>query len=74
MTDERVNLVIEALLSGEHIDVCTRSRSFSGRVWEVGRSPYDGSVRARVADHEGRVHYFRVDRPDALVRARRTGA
>ena len=66
MTDPSANqsVLFEALLTGAVVEVTTETRQFRGRVWEMGRSPYENGIIARVVDHEGRVHYFRVERAE----------
>lgn len=65
--DARVDQVIDALLTKRSVRVKTATRTFEGPVFEVGRSPYDDLIRARVVDDQGLVHYFRVDKIDAEV-------
>lgn len=61
-TEDRVMQVFNAMRNRKRIRVKTETRDFTGHVWEIGLSPYGAETVARVADREGDVHYFRIER------------
>ena len=67
VVDQRVVIVIQAMLREDKVKVSTEERDFEGRVWEVGKSVYEPYVHAMVVDRSGKVHYFRANKHDAIV-------
>lgn len=67
LTDDRVKVAVQAFLNGAPVRVRTRTRDFTGIIFDLNRSVHEQELTVGVVAALGRVHYARVTKIDAKI-------